>query len=187
MGLSVRQRANRIGSFRYISVNLMEALASWIPTTPELEAKVLFGRHVWEFAQHADLLGRRTGELRRPTQYSHPPLAAYRSLLDALASRAATGERIAGLYDVLLPDLERRYAEYVAATDRIGDEPSVRIIARILSDLARMVEERSSLSGERPDLASANGAWAAEYARRLASEVTIFDDAPDIRNGKDAV
>ena len=56
MMTSVTERCRAIATFRHISVRLMEALARWTPTTPEMEAKVMFGRHIWIFAQHADRL-----------------------------------------------------------------------------------------------------------------------------------
>jgi len=37
----------------------MRILGGWLALTPEVEAKLLFGRHVWDCAQHADLWGRR--------------------------------------------------------------------------------------------------------------------------------
>ena len=48
MTLTVKQRAETIGTFRYIHVQMMETLARWTPTTPEMEVKVLFGRDIWE-------------------------------------------------------------------------------------------------------------------------------------------
>ena len=47
-------------------------LGGWIALTPELDAKLLFGRHVWDCAQHADLWGRRLPELRASAQQSEP-------------------------------------------------------------------------------------------------------------------
>jgi K+-transporting ATPase ATPase B chain len=35
MGFTIRQKADRIGGFRFVSVYLMEMLARWVPTTPE--------------------------------------------------------------------------------------------------------------------------------------------------------
>jgi hypothetical protein len=159
MALTIRQKADRIGGFRFVSVYLMETLARWVPATPELEAKVLFGRHVWVFAQHADQLGRRNGELRAPPQYSHAPTSDYLQVLHALAAADGTLERVAGVYDVLLPDLERRYRAHVAAVDHIDDEPSVRIIERILADFPRLVREREAFARERSDLAWIDAGW----------------------------
>ena len=106
MGETIRQKADRVGTFRFISVYLMETLARWMPTTPELEAKVFFGRQVWDFAQHADGLGRRTGELRSPMQWSlHRPTATC-GVLQTMAGATGTMERLAGFHDGLLPDLD---------------------------------------------------------------------------------
>ena len=112
MGLTIRQKADRIGTFRFVSVYLMETLARWVPTTAELEAKVLFGRHVWDFAQHADQLGRRTGELRAAAQYSLRPAAGYFKVLETMAAAPGTPERVSGFYDGLLPDLDHQEHEH---------------------------------------------------------------------------
>ena len=55
---SVSDRCRAVATFRHISVTLMETAARWTPTTPEMEAKVMFGRHIWDFAQMADWLGK---------------------------------------------------------------------------------------------------------------------------------
>jgi hypothetical protein len=169
MVLTIRQKADRIGGFRFVSVYLMETLARWVPATPELEAKVLFGRHVWVFAQHADQLGRRTGELRAPPQYSHAPTPDYLQVLHSLAAAEGTLERVAGVYDVLLPDLERRYRAHVAAVDHIDDEPSVRIVERILADFPRLTREREAFARERSDLAWVDPGWPQRLAALAAA------------------
>ena len=181
MGFSIRDKADRIGGFRHVSVYLMETLAGWIPTTAELEAKVLFGRHVWVFAQHADQLGRRTGELRAPAQYSHPPTPEYQRVLETLAAAEATLDRVAGIYDAFLPDLERRLQAHVLAVDAIDDEPSVRIIERILFDFARLRREREAFALERPDLEPANPAWPARLAAMVQAVPQMVAERLDNR------
>ena len=181
MGLTIRQRADRIGAFRYVSVFLMETLARWIPTTPELEAKVLFGRHVWDFAQHADWLGRRTGELRAPLQYSYAPTDTYRAVLETAAGTAGTIERVGAAYDALLPDLEARYRAYLEQTDRLSDEPSVRIIERILADFPRLRHDRAALASERPDLHATDPLWAARLLVAARAEPEFVRDREPAR------
>lgn len=136
MPMTVSDRAKAIGMFRWIEVRLMELAAAWTPTTPEMEVKVMFGRHIFDFAQHADALGKRTFELRQPMHYTVRPddVAA---VIDREAAAVATAERIDALYDKLLPLVEKRYREYLADTDPILDEPSIIIIERILQDVAR--------------------------------------------------
>src|SRR5947208_12392904 len=142
---TVHQRARMVATFRYTAVRMMEILASWTPTTPEMEVKILFGRHIWDHAQHADILGKRTFELRQPEQYSRTPVDAYVALLDDVARLTTTEERIGGFYDGFVPALEQRYADFVAATDSILDEPSILIINRITADLRRQRDEAKKL------------------------------------------
>ena len=59
MNLTVQQRGDNVATFRWIEVRLMETLAAWVPTTPEMEVKLVFGAHIWDTAQHADMLGKR--------------------------------------------------------------------------------------------------------------------------------
>jgi hypothetical protein len=145
---TVNERCRNIATFRYISVRLMETAARWTPTTPEMEAKVMFGRHIWDFAQMADWLGKRTFELRQPEHYTLRPVDAYDALLQEAAKAEATDDRIATLYDGLIPGLIERYRAYIAATDPILDEPSLVIIGRIVRELERQRVEAAALQRE---------------------------------------
>lgn len=141
MKMSVSERANAVATFRFIEVRLMETLARWTPTTPEMELKILFGRHIWDFAQHADALGKRVFELRQPEQHSRRPAEPYVALLDQVAALSGSEERLAAVYDGLVPGLERRYRDYLATCDPILDEPTVVILNRILGDFQRQRSE----------------------------------------------
>src|SRR2546430_9223932 len=133
---SIAEQADIVATFRYVSVFLMETLARWTPLTPELEVKILFGRHLWEFAQHADALGRRTAELRAGLHYTRSPVPEYRQALDEYSSFDLTSERVCCVYDAMIPDLARRYQEFLQDADRLLDQPSIQIVERILQDLA---------------------------------------------------
>ena len=148
MMTTVTERCRTVATFRHVSVKLMELLARWTPTTPEMEAKVLFGRHVWDFAQMANWLGERTFELRQAKHFTLRPVNAYQTLLDEASAARSTGERVATLYEGLLPGLVGRYRRYVAETDPILDEPSVVIIERIVKTLERQRDEAGTLCTE---------------------------------------
>lgn len=148
MPMTVNERARTVATFRHIEVRLMETIAAWTPTTPEMEVKVLFGRHIWDFAQHADALGKRTFELRQPMHYTLPPENAYADLLQSVASVRSTAERLAAMYDVVLPGLTRRYEAYVAGTDPILDEPTTIIMERIVRDLKRQIDQAKEIAAE---------------------------------------
>ncbi len=148
MSLSVQQRGRAIATFRYIEVRLMELTALWTPSTPEMEVKVMFGRHIYDFARHADQLGKRTFELRLPEQHSLRAAEPYVQLLDAADLVKGTGERLATMYDAILPGLIRRYETYIRETDPILDEPSLVILENIARDLHRQRAEADALRGE---------------------------------------
>jgi hypothetical protein len=168
MGLTVKEKAESVGTLRWIEVFLMETLASWVPTTPEMEIKVLFGRHVWEAAQNADGLGKRAFELRAPLHYTLPPAGDYESLFRELTSVSETADRIAVFYDAVLPALTRRYSGYLAATDTLLDEPTVRVMERILDANKRMLAERESWCKNLP-LAAMNQSRVKSWTQRERS------------------
>ena len=155
MGYSVQQRAECVGTFRWVEVQLMEMLAGWVPTTPEMEVKILFGRHVWDCAQHADALGKRAFELRAPLHFTLPAAETYRQFLSDIAGLCATTDRLSGFYDTICPGMVERYRAYLGNTDLLMDEPTVRIAENILRDYERMADERTRLAGESVGLAPA--------------------------------
>jgi hypothetical protein len=159
MSLSVKDRGRHVATFRAVEVFLMETLAAWVPTTPEMEVKLLMGEHIWDCAQHADALGKRTHELRLPLQHSMAPWLPYRAILDKVRTATATTERVSGLYECMLPALSARYRSYLGLTDNLMDAPTVRIIERILADHARMLEQYAATLRERPELARGDRAW----------------------------
>jgi len=71
-------------NYRYACERLTRIMAGWIALTPELSAKLLLGRHVWDSAQHADAWGRRLPELRAHAQESQPPNDAFIAFMDAI-------------------------------------------------------------------------------------------------------
>ena len=175
MTFTVRQKGDTLATFRFTSVRLMETLARWIPATPELEVKIVFGRHVWELAQHADMLGTRTGELRLPLQYSRPPTEPFAEILDTLTVAKTTADRVDGFYRGMLPIMEARYREYLDQTDAVMDEPSVRILTRILADCARMRNERDHLSNDLQDTLPVTTDLADQLLASAAEVGTIVD------------
>src|SRR4029450_906348 len=92
-------------------------LGGWIALTPELDAKLLFGRHVWDCAQHADLWGKRLPELRAKAQESEPGgpgvVAAF-DLIETAEAPGQTVERLVAIYRVVKPHLATAYETHLA-------------------------------------------------------------------------
>lgn len=156
MSLTVRQKADCIATYRYLSEFAMELLARWVPTTPELEVKVLFGRHLWDFAQHADGLGHRTAELRLGMHANRPPTEALAAVLARAGALEDTGDRIVAVYEWFMPVLDEYLAWYLKETDTLMDEPSIRIIERMRWDYERMLHDLEDLRRERSDIVAAH-------------------------------
>lgn len=161
---TLKEKAEYIGTLRTLDVSLMEMLARWVPSTPEMEVKVLLGRHLWDLAQHADLLGKRVFELRAPLHYSPPLSDAYRQWLQRIAEMGSTQDRLAAFYECLLPAISKRHEHYLGHTDGLQDEPTVRILGRIRQDQERMQQEHAALLRELPALAKNMPQWSKELA-----------------------
>jgi hypothetical protein len=126
----------------------MRVLGGWIALTPELPAKLLFGRHVWDCAQHADAWGRRLPELRSPAQQSEPANDAVVRLMDRIETAEGprqTPERLVGVYRVVKPHLVTVYARHLDATNPVYEPPTRRILARCLDEERRHVASGAAI------------------------------------------
>jgi hypothetical protein len=139
--MSVKLRAEYIGTFRWLEVYLMETIAGWIASIPEMEAKILLGRHVWQCAQNADSLGKRAFELRKPLHYSVAPSIEYEAFLERSRSIETAPDRLAIFYKSVLPGLIDKYRTYLAWTNPLMDEPSVIGIENNLARIDQMIGE----------------------------------------------
>lgn len=185
MALILREKAEYLATFRWLEVQLMEMLARWVPTTPEMEVKVLFGRHIWDAAQHADALGKRTFELRAPLHYTVQPLLPYVRLLEELASVEDTPGRIQVIYDVILPGLASRYEYYLRNSDSLLDEPSFRVIEGTLSDYTRMQRERQEVCEELKESLAFDPGRAQQWSNKekAISEFVVHGSGPTLALG----
>jgi hypothetical protein len=144
--LSVEASAALVRHYRYVEERMMRIMGGWIALTPELPAKLLLGRHVWDCAQHADHWGRRLPELRAPAQQSEPAHAGVASVMDALEGRERhheTPERLAGMYRVVKPHLAAVYEHHLACSNPIYEPPTRRILERCVDE-----ERRHAAAGQ---------------------------------------
>src|SRR5205823_4969465 len=157
--------------YRYAEERMMRVLGGWIALTPELPAKLLFGRHVWDCAQHADLWGRRLPELRAAAQQSAPAndaMVAFMEMLESPEGPRQTLERVVGVYAVLKPHLVTVYARHLGGTNAVYEPPTRRILARCLEE-----ERRHAAAGAivLDRLARGAAAWAEPAARDALTAV----------------
>jgi len=173
MGLSVQDRGRTVATFRHIHVEMMETLAQWTPSAPEMEVKLMLGEHIWDVAQNADALGKRTRELRLPLQHSIKPADPYAGLLADIRKEADTARRLGSFYDVLLPGLESRFRAYLDQTDELLDGPTVRILQQIQDVQSRMMKQSRKLRAELPELGKVDGEWLKALTRRESQIASV--------------
>jgi hypothetical protein len=139
---SVEASARLIRNYRYIEERMMRMLGGWIALTPQVPVKLLFGRHVWDCAQHADAWGKRLPELRAAAQQSEPANDQVAALVDQIQNAStpeATAERVTGVYRVLKPHLAAVYARHLADANGIYEPPTRRILQRCLDEERRHI------------------------------------------------
>jgi hypothetical protein len=163
---------------------MMRVLGGWIALTPELPAKLLFGRHVWDCAQHADLWGRRLPELRALAQQSEPSgpaLVTVMELIETAEGPAQTIERVTAIYGVIKPHLATLYERHLAVANPVYEPPTRRILARLVEEERRhaaagaIVLDR--LTAGDPALAARAQAWERRLLDGLAAAGGITGDA----------
>jgi 1,2-phenylacetyl-CoA epoxidase catalytic subunit len=171
--LGVEATARRVRHYRYAEERIMRVMAGWIALTPEVPAKLLLGRQVWDCAQHADQWGKRLPELRAPAQVSESPGPEFARFLDALEERegwAETIERLTGVYRVLKPHLVAVYAAHLDRVNPVYEPPTRRILERCLADERRHVADGEAVLGalaRTPAEQARAEAWERDLRRRL--------------------
>jgi hypothetical protein len=140
--LEVDESAKTVRHYRYAVERMTRILGGWMALTPELSAKLLMGRHVWDNAQHADAWGKRLPELRAAAQVSEPANARLVAFLDAVEVAERPGqtiERVVAIYRVLKPHLLATYKAHLASANAVYEPPTCRILARCIEDERRHV------------------------------------------------
>jgi hypothetical protein len=175
---SVEASARVIRHYRYAEERMMRIMGGWIALTPELPAKLLLGRHVWDCAQHADAWGRRLPELRAPAQRSEPANDAFVRFMDLVEmpeGRDQTAERLVGVYGVLKPHLVGAYEAHLAHSNPIYEPPTRRILERLIAEERRHVAAGAIVLGRATEQADVQ-AWRARLVDALAEAGGVTGD-----------
>lgn len=153
---SVKENSQRLANYRYAEVQLMELLAGWSHTTPQLALKAGFGYHVYDHAQAADVLGGRLEQLRSGRYREEPATDEFAGLCEYIWGLEGVLDRLVAVYRVLEPHLVSTYVYHADATDPLADTPTVRLLRQlaafgqshvawgqaVLESLARSAEDR---------------------------------------------
>jgi hypothetical protein len=136
---TVEETARRVGNYKWAEMRLFEVLGGWVATVPELDVKLVLGRHTYHHAWHAELWDKRLPELREmnPARLTQPANDAFVTFMDAVREPEApehTIEKLVGVYRVLIPRFIAAYTYHLNGTSKITDAPTIRSLTFILQD-----------------------------------------------------
>ena len=166
-GLSVAAATAILHRLAYAKQRLAIAAAAFLPSMPEWEAKCALALHGWLDAEHAAQLYGRLAELREPSPGpADIPDEPMRAAFDELLAAPTTAARLTGIHAVARPHVRRMIDDYLAATNPLCDQPSVRVLRAVRSE-----EEQIREWGDAAVVALASEADAPDWTRHLT---TVF-------------
>jgi hypothetical protein len=135
----VEESARRVGNYRWVEMRLFEALGGWVATVPELDVKMVLGRHCYHHAWHAELWTKRLPELREMNvdRMTVPANDDFVTFMEAVREPEApdlTIEKLVGVYRVLIPRKIAAYTYHLNGTSEITDAPTIRSLKLALQD-----------------------------------------------------
>jgi hypothetical protein len=136
---TVQETARRVGNYKWAEMRLFEVLGGWVATVPELDVKLVLGRHTYHHAWHAELWHKRLPELREMNtdRLTVPPNDEFVTFMDAVREPEApdqTIEKLTGVYRVLIPRFISVYTYHLNSTSTITDAPTIRSLKFALQD-----------------------------------------------------
>lgn len=171
VGLAVEECTRRIARFGFVAKQLMRVQAAKMSTVANWEMKAAFGRHLWEAALQWGQWRDRIAELR-----GHEHLierhaeGALNDLFAELLESRDDAELAVGLYALVVPAYRAALLRYMAATNELVDQPTVRLIRHLLLDLdEQLAFGNSVLAAMTPTAQAAAATWQAHLAQYLAA------------------
>ena len=140
-GLSVEQCVARLKRYHYAFKRLHQIFTARITAEPIYELKMAFSLHAHLCAEHATGLRGRVSEMREPPlgleAIPHPALEIF---FDEILAALTTEELLLGLYEKALPALKAALERHLADTNKLVDQPSVRLCRFALLEINDMLE-----------------------------------------------
>jgi hypothetical protein len=140
-GYDVDENAIRFSNYFHVLRELVHRSAGWLPLVPDFELKYRLGDHLHDDARAVSRVKRRLYELRHPSEYPGAPGAELEAVLDRLAGATGPGEHLALVYGEAKPALLRAMRTHLEALDPVSDEPSLRLLTKVVDRQERQLEE----------------------------------------------
>jgi hypothetical protein len=139
LSFGIAETARRIGHYRWVELQIFEALGRWLAITDDDAIKLRLATHSNHHAWHAELWEQRLPVLREPTPDqlivpANADLVEFFAALNAPTEPTQTLERLVGMYRVLLPRCVAAYTFHLNNTSRVTDASTARALELVLRD-----------------------------------------------------
>ena len=153
-GLAVEECVRRLKRYHYAFKRLHEIFTARITAEPIYELKMGFSLHAHLCAEHTTALRQRVGEMREPPLgLEAVPDANLERLFDEILATPTTEELLLGLYEKAIPALKSALETHLKDTNRLVDQPTVRLCRFALVELAELLDFGTKCIGELVDAA----------------------------------
>jgi hypothetical protein len=181
-GISVKEASQLLLRLAAVERQLLHVGAGHLQGIPEWDVKPLVARHMWEDAEHTDQLFTRVDQLRgHAEQYLHVLRGPLGLLLEELLRARDTVEYLAGVYGLVKPALLTAYRQYIARTNPLADQPTVRALRAIAAEEEEQIALGAEALAELTENAGARAraaAWRVHLCAYLAAAGGLLGDAP---------
>jgi uncharacterized ferritin-like protein (DUF455 family) len=140
-GYDVDDNAIRFSNYFHVLRELVHLSCGWLPLVADFEAKYRTGDHIHDDARAVSRVKRRLYELRHPSDYPGAPGDELAALLDRISGARSADEYVAVAYGEAKPALLRAFRVHLEGLDPVSDEPSLRLLRKLVDRQQRHVEE----------------------------------------------
>jgi uncharacterized ferritin-like protein (DUF455 family) len=160
LGYDVDENAIRFSNYLHVLRELVHLSCGWFPLRPEFEVKYRLGDHLHDDARAVSRVRQRLYELRHPSDYPGAPGHELAALLDRLNEAGSPDDYLAIAYGEAKPALVRAMQIHLEALDPVSDEPSLRLLTKVVERQERHMDEMSSALVRRSAAAPGDlGSW----------------------------
>ncbi|HVT57679.1 MAG TPA: ferritin-like domain-containing protein [Thermoanaerobaculia bacterium] len=165
-----------------------ELAGLWLPTTPEVDAKMCLARQCGDEMKHYALISERLHELGEDLEGFDPLADGHSPLYQYLRGLRTTVERIAGGPFASEAIAQVRNRQFVGFCLSVGDDETARLYSEVIQpeeahhhQLGREILEKYAVTGELQELVTAaarNTLAIADELRNLAAKTTGVHSIP---------
>jgi uncharacterized ferritin-like protein (DUF455 family) len=152
-GYDVDRNAIRFSNYFHVLRELVHRSCGWLPLVPGFEVKYRLGDHLHDDARAVSRIRRRLYELRHPSGYPGSPGEELGTLLDRMSDAASPEEYLAIAYGEAKPALGAAMRIHLEGLDPVSDEPSQRLLSKLVERQERHVGEMGQAAGGAPSAA----------------------------------